>query len=93
MDELTVQLLIQGLDLPRLLDQADLVAVDVVGNLRGAVHCDTCERDRASVTFILLSRRYKGAGKQSIRRKPSRSMFSPVQDFLLIIPTEGWRGC
>lgn len=38
MHELTVQLLIQGLDLPRLLDQADLVAADVVGNLRGAVY-------------------------------------------------------
>lgn len=65
MDELTVQLFVQGLDLPRLLDQADLVAVDVVGNLRGAVHCDTYERDTASVTFILLSRHHKGAGKQS----------------------------
>lgn len=47
MHELTVQLLIQGLDLPRLLDQADLVAADVVV-LGGAIHCDACERDGAS---------------------------------------------
>lgn len=53
MRELTVQLLIQGLDLPRLLDQADLVAVDVVGNLRGAVYGDACEHGR--VTFTLSS--------------------------------------
>lgn len=88
MHELTVQLLIQGLHLPRLLDQADLVAVDVVV-LGGAVHCDACERDGASVTFILLSRHYKGAGKQSNGRNPEEaagSMFSPVQDLLLVVP-------
>lgn len=37
----TVQLLIQGLDLPLLLDQADGVAVDVGGRLVRAIHSDS----------------------------------------------------
>lgn len=38
----TVELLVQSLDLPLLLDQADGVAVDV--GLVGAVHGDSCKQ-------------------------------------------------
>lgn len=60
--QLTVQLLVQGLDLARLLDQADLVSVDAAGVLAGPVHRDACERDGAQATLTPLSRRHKGSG-------------------------------
>lgn len=43
---LTVQLLVQSLDLPRLLDQADGFAVDVRVGLIGAVEGDACKQAR-----------------------------------------------
>lgn len=41
---LTVQLLVQGLDLPRLLDQTDGFAVDVGVGLAGPIDGDACKQ-------------------------------------------------
>lgn len=43
---LTVQLLVQSLDLPRLLDQTDGFAVDVGVRLVGPIDSDACEQAR-----------------------------------------------
>ena len=44
MHKLTVELLIQSLDLPLLLEQVDGVAVHVGGRLVWAIDSDTCKR-------------------------------------------------
>lgn len=46
---LTVQLLVQGLDLPRLLDQTDGFAVDVGVGLVGPIDSDACKQVREPV--------------------------------------------
>lgn len=43
---LTVQLLVQSLDLPRLLDQTDGFAVDVGVGLVGPIDSDACKQAR-----------------------------------------------
>lgn len=45
-EKLTVQLLVQSLDLPRLLDQTDGFAVDVGVGLVGPINSDACKQAR-----------------------------------------------
>lgn len=56
MHKLTVELLIQSLDLPLLLEQADGVAAHVGGRLGGAIDSDTFNSIFSNEIFFLKKR-------------------------------------
>lgn len=58
---LTVQLLVQSLDLPWFLDQADGFAVDVSVGLVGTIDGDACKQGRESENVVTDSDIYRGS--------------------------------